>query len=171
MIDVGTSRGEVRERSTGPLAAVSRLRMVAVDLFARLANLLDDEEAVMPLDDALDLLELVAGDDKEAVALRGDPLVLGRSELHVLEAGGLAALAVEGGRRRQLMALRALLDPLVDATEDLLVARRSLGKFHRAIIAEFAHRRRRLPTAGSSASASSRSFCLIISPFRLSCRA
>jgi hypothetical protein len=130
--------------------------MVAVDLFARLTDLLDDEEAVVSLDDALELLELVAGDDNEAVALRGDPFVLGRSELDVLEAGGPAALAVEGRHGRQLMALRALLDPLVDAAEDLLVSGGSLGELHLVIMAELAHRRqpaarprvRRLRAAG-----------------------
>src|SRR6476646_3667904 len=116
--------------------------MVAVDLLARLTSLLDDKEALVSLDDALDLLELVARDDDEAVALRGDPIVVRRSQLHVLEAGGLAALAVEGDRRRQLVALRALLDPLVDAAEDLLVSRGSFGEPHRAIIASTASARR-----------------------------
>src|SRR5215212_5570934 len=106
------------------------LRVVPVDLLARLADLLDDQELGAALDDPLDLGHLVSGDDDEPVALGDDPLVLRRRELDLSEAHAAAAFAMKGLPPGGAVLLGAILDPLVDPPEDLLVARSPLGEVH-----------------------------------------
>ena len=71
------------------------LRVVAVDLLARLADLLDDHELGAALDDPLDIGILVSGYDDESVALGDDPLVLRRRDLDLAEAHAAAAFAMK----------------------------------------------------------------------------
>jgi hypothetical protein len=63
----------------------------------RLGNdgLLDDDEATVFLDDALDLLILVAGNDEEPRRVRSDVTVLRRSQLDGVDARLVRALANE----------------------------------------------------------------------------
>jgi hypothetical protein len=72
------------------------LRVVAVYLLPRFADLLDDQEACVTLNDALDLGLVVSRDHDEVVALTHDRLVSGGRKLERLDTGGTAALAVEG---------------------------------------------------------------------------
>jgi hypothetical protein len=89
------------------------LWMVAIDLLPSLADLLDDEEVGLGLDDPFDLRLFVTRYHDEAVTLLHDLLVSDRRDLDRLDARGAAALAVERqcpGSRMQLGACR---DPFV----------------------------------------------------------
>src|SRR5579884_4406349 len=107
------------------------LRVVPVDLLSRLADLLDDDEAPLVVDDALDRRLLVPREDDEVVALPHDGLVAGGRQLDRLQAGGPAALAMERQRSGDVVPFRARLDPLVHLAEHLLVSRSTLSEVHR----------------------------------------
>ena len=62
------------------LLPVALLRVIPFELFARLADLLDDEEVWMLSYDALDLAVLVARDDHEMEAFVDDALVVLRGD-------------------------------------------------------------------------------------------
>jgi hypothetical protein len=101
------------------------LRVVAVDLLARLAGLLDHEEARLGLDYAFDPLLLVSRKDDEVVALLDDRVVAGGGNLDRLEARSSATLAVEGQGSGYAVLFGAVLDPLFTSrnTSSLRAAR------------------------------------------------
>jgi hypothetical protein len=89
-------------------------------------TLVDDQEAVVPLDDMLDLVGFVAGHDREAIALAADALVLGEAHLHALVAAvrlSTLALKLEPliGVCPPAGALIKSLDPIVDCSQQRLV--------------------------------------------------
>jgi putative heme degradation protein len=106
------------------------LWVVSVDLCTSLADLLRDHKRGMVFDDALDLRVFVARNQHEVVPLLHDPLVLGRPDVDRFDARGASTFAVEGLRRVDAVLLCALLDPFVDAAEDLLVFRCPIRKVH-----------------------------------------
>jgi hypothetical protein len=55
--------------------------------------------------------------------------------LDLVDARRAPALAVERDRRLNFMTLCSFLDPLVDPSEDLLVACRAIGEIHNTIYA------------------------------------
>ena len=65
--------------------SVKALRVIPVDLVTRLAEHLDDHEAVVLLDDPLDLRLHVIRNDHEPVSLGQDRLVDPRAQLDLLE--------------------------------------------------------------------------------------
>ena len=110
------------------------LWMVAIDLLACFADLLDDDVLAAAFDDPFDLRLFVAGNQDEAVAVADDASVLGWSDVDRRHARRPSTLAVEAQRRLDSVLLGALLDPLVDVAEDLLVASSAVGEVHVAII-------------------------------------
>jgi hypothetical protein len=110
------------------------LRMIAIDLRSCFADLLDDDVLAAMFDDPLDLRLFVARNQDEVVALVDDAFVLGWSDVDGRHARRLSAFAVEAQRRLDSVLLGALLDPLVDVAEDLLVASSAIGEVHLAII-------------------------------------
>jgi hypothetical protein len=110
--------------------AVALLWVIAVDLLARFADLLDDEERRMPLDDELDRRVFVTGNHDEAVPLLDDTLVGRWGNLDRLDTGCASAFAMERQRRRDSMLLRAFVDVLVDPAKGFFVTGCSLRKFH-----------------------------------------
>src|SRR5215216_381145 len=84
------------------------LRMIAVDLLSRFADLLDDNERTASINHALDLRVFVTGDHDESVSLRDDLFVLVGRDIDRAEAHPLSALAVKGVARRRAVLLRAL---------------------------------------------------------------
>jgi hypothetical protein len=111
------------------------LWVIPIDLRPRLADLLDNEVFRRGFDDPLDGRFFMSRDDDEAVPLPHYRGVLMGRDLNCLDARGTTALAVEGHLRRNIMLLGAFLDARVDAAEDLLVSRRSVGKVHSPILA------------------------------------
>lgn len=112
------------------LAVVVLLRVVAVYLLSRLADLLDHEEVSFALDNPFDSRLSMSGDDDEVVALPHDRRIAGGWNFDRLQTRTSPALAVEGQGIGDLMLLGALLDSLVHAAEDLFVARRSFSEIH-----------------------------------------
>src|SRR3954447_192644 len=108
------------------------LRVVAVYLLACFADLLDDDIARLALDDSLDRGVFVSRDHDEAVALAHHLHVERRRDLDRPQTGTAPAFAVIRQGRLHGVAVGPFLDPLVDATEDLLVASSPLGKVHRS---------------------------------------
>ncbi len=106
------------------------LGMIAVDLFAGVADLFDDEEGVAALHDLFDLGIFVPWNEHEVEALPDYALVLSRTHVDRLHAGGTSAFTVEPQRRLDAMSLGSLLDPLVHVAEDLLVPGGSLREVH-----------------------------------------
>jgi hypothetical protein len=111
---------------------MSLLWMIAIDLVASFADFLDDDVAASVVDDPFDSLLFVARDQDEVIPLVDDALVLGRRDVDGRDARRLSALAVEAQRRLDSVQLGALLDPLVDVAEDLLVASSPVGEVHGA---------------------------------------
>jgi hypothetical protein len=112
------------------LAVVVLLRVVAVYLLSRLADLLHHEEVGLRLDNPLDSGFLMSGDDDEVVALPNDGRVAGGRNFDRLHTGTATALAVEGQGIGDVMLLGALFDPLVHVAEDLFVTRSSFSEIH-----------------------------------------
>lgn len=106
------------------------LRVVAVYLLTRFADLLDYEEVGVGLDDPFDLRLLVSGDDDEVVALLNDCCVAAWSNLDRLETSSRSALTVKRQETGNGMLLGPFLNPLVHIAEDLLVARGSFSEVH-----------------------------------------
>jgi hypothetical protein len=107
------------------------LRMVAIYLLPRLADLLDDEKLRVSFDDPFDLRLFVSGRDDEAVTLTHDGCIAVRRDLDPFEAGGAAAFAVKRQRPGHCVLLGAFLDLLVHAAKDLLVSRSPFSEIHR----------------------------------------
>jgi hypothetical protein len=114
---------------------VALLRMIAIDLLAGFPDFLDDDVLAAVFDDPFDLRLFVARNHDEVVALVDDAFVLGWRDVEGRHARRPSALAVEAQRRLDSVLLGALLDPLVDVAEDLLVASSAVGEVHLAIIA------------------------------------
>jgi hypothetical protein len=110
--------------------AVALLRMLLVERFTSLADLLDHRVGLVLLDESLHPGVVVSGDDHEAVALLHDLAVFVGSKLNGLEAGLTVTLAVETHRRGDSMKFAALFDPFVDAAEHFLVPGCSLCEVH-----------------------------------------
>jgi hypothetical protein len=106
------------------------LWVIAVNLFARFADLLDNDEVGMAFDDLLDPRLFVAWDQHEVVALTRDPFVLGGKKVDGLETGAPPAFAMDAKPGRDTVPLRDLLDSFVDPSEDLLVPRRPVSELH-----------------------------------------
>jgi hypothetical protein len=70
----------------------------------------------------------MAGDHDKVVALLHDGLVAGGRNLDCLDTASTTALAVKGQGTRDLVLLRARLDPFVHVAEDFLVSRRSFSE-------------------------------------------
>lgn len=79
-------------------------------------HLFDDDEAVAPLDDALDRPVAVTGREQEPCSVGADLLVFGERRLDAFRAVRVAALADEVGLAR-LETLRVLGDALVHLAE------------------------------------------------------
>jgi hypothetical protein len=110
---------------------VVRLWMVVIDLLPRLANLFDDEEVGLGLNDPFDPRLFVAGDHDEAVTLTHNLLVSGGCHLDGVKARDAVALAMKRQRPGDGVLFGASRDPLVHFPEDLLVAGGSLSEVHR----------------------------------------
>ena len=113
------------------LAVVVRLWMVAIDLFPRLANLFDNEEVGLGLDDPFNPRLFVAGDYDEAVTTPHNLLVSSGRDLDRVKARHAVALAMEGQRPGEGVQFGARRDPLIHVLEDLFVAGGSLSEVHR----------------------------------------
>ena len=108
--------------------------MVALDLLARFAYLLDHEEAGLSLGDTLDPCSLMARHDNEAGRVSGNPVELAWWDLDLLDTGRIQTLAVKRERRFDAMLFSPLCDPLVHLTEDLLVPCRPLSEVHPGLL-------------------------------------
>ena len=113
------------------LAVVGRLWVVAIDLLPRLANLFDDEEVGLSLDDPFDPRLFVAGDYDEAVTIPHNLLISGRRNLDRVQARNAIALTMERQRPGEGVQSGASRNPLVHAAEDLFVTGGSLSEIHR----------------------------------------
>jgi hypothetical protein len=122
------------------------LRVVAIELLSGFPDLLDDEMAGMCFDDELDRRVFMPRHDDEAIPLACDALILGRADLHRLEARGTATFTVIRNGCVDVVELHAPFDLLVDAAKDFLVARSALREVHAQILA-----RRRGLTSRSTA--------------------
>jgi hypothetical protein len=111
-------------------AAMALLGMIAVDLFACVPDLLDDEEGVAALHDLFDLGIFVPWNEHEVEALPDYAFVIGRTHVDRVHAGGASAFTVEPQRRLDAMSFGSLLDPFVHVAEDLLVPGGSLREVH-----------------------------------------
>jgi hypothetical protein len=100
---------------------MTSLRVIPVELFTRLTNLLDHDEIAVLLNDPLDLWLHMSWNDDEPVSLREDLLVDGRRQLDLLQAWPVRALAMERHRVGDPMKLGPFLDPTVHVTKNLLV--------------------------------------------------
>jgi hypothetical protein len=109
---------------------VSLLRVVALDLFASRTDLLHHRVLRVLLDETFNRRVLVARDHDEPERVVDHALVLRRRDRQLLDTRRVTAFAVERQRRVDPMLLRPLVDPLVHAAEDLLVAGGSLGELH-----------------------------------------
>jgi len=112
------------------LALVLLLRVIPVDLLASFTDLFHDDVGGRAFDDALDCLIFVSCDNHEPVSLPYDTLVVARGHVDRPDARGALAFAVEGKRRFHPVLLGALLNALVDASEDLFVSGSTIGKVH-----------------------------------------
>jgi len=117
-------------REATVLAPVLLLRVIPVDLLARFTDLFHDHVGGRAFDDALDCLIFVSCDNHEPVSLPHDTLVVARGHVDRPDARGALAFAVEGKRRFHPVLLGALLNALVDASEDLFVSGSTIGKVH-----------------------------------------
>ena len=120
------------------MALCSWIRL-ARNLFGVVVLLLDHEVVRSSLDDALDLRQLVPGDDGEASRHRPDRFVLGERQRDLLGTGCTTALAVElnlvGGRLDFDEVLDDLGHAFVHLAKQGFVARKALLSFpHRAIL-------------------------------------
>jgi hypothetical protein len=106
------------------------LWVVAVYLLAGVPDLLDDEEVRFGLDDPLDPLLLMPGQDDEVVALLNYALIAGGRDLDRLDTGSPAALAMKRKGGGHSVLLGTLLDPPVHIAEDLFVACGSFSEVH-----------------------------------------
>ena len=68
--------------------------------------------------------------EDEAVRVGDDPLVIGTANVDLVETAGAITLAMERQRRINVLLLGALIDSVVDASEDLFVAGGSLSELH-----------------------------------------
>src|SRR5215216_3254981 len=117
---VGAGRlGTTGRRSIDRAARVG----VLDDLRLRISGLLDDEVAVVPLDDLLRLEDLVAIEDREPPRILADVLVFPTGELDELVAPQSAAFADEGQQTGRVL---ADLHSLVHSPEGRLVYRDAL---------------------------------------------
>ena len=107
------------------------LGMIAVDLLSRLADLLDHYVCRCRRYDSLDRRFFMAGDDDESIPLVHYGRIVARWDLDRIETGCAITLTVEGKRSRDMMLFGALLDPRVDAAEDLFVSCSSVSEVHR----------------------------------------
>jgi hypothetical protein len=106
---------------------------MTVDLLARLAQLLDDHELRLALDDPLDRLIFVSRDQHIPVVLPYHPFLYGRSDLDRTDAGAAPAFTVKRNRSLHTVLLGTVFDPFVDTAEDLFVPGPPLGKVLRAL--------------------------------------
>src|SRR5829696_5147173 len=90
----------------------------------RFPELLDNDVALVLVDDPLELRVVVSELDREADGRASDRLVLGDRELDRLDTVGIGALAEELGMRR---VVGQLLDALVDLADEGLVLGALLG--------------------------------------------
>jgi len=109
--------------------------MLAVDLRARLPGLLDDQVRRVLLDHDFNAGFLVTGNYDEMRDVRRDSVVFRWSELDLLDAGVIRALAVEWEGLLDTVLFSAFIDAIVDRTKDLFVVRRAVGELHRTILA------------------------------------
>jgi trehalose 6-phosphate synthase len=114
-------RGHVRDHDVAEWieAPAGRPRPLPRERFLEL-ELLDDDELAVLAHDALDVRLLVARRDHEPVAVSADLLVVLRRDVHLLEAGLVAALTDPLGIRVGEVALQVR-DALVHLSEQLLV--------------------------------------------------
>jgi hypothetical protein len=89
---------------------MTALRVIGVDLFSRLSDLLDDNKRSVLLDHAFDLSLDMLGNNDELIRFVEDWFVGARVNLDLLETTILSALAVQRHRRADLVEGRALLD-------------------------------------------------------------
>jgi len=108
------------------------LRVLAIDRFAGRTDLLHDPVAVVRLHNLLDARIEVTRGRHEVVAVFQDLPVLRRPELDELETASTVAFAVVSLGPADPVQLGARLNPLVDVTKDLFVARSALGEIHAA---------------------------------------
>ena len=88
----------VPERALLALTVVVSLRMIVIDLFPCLPDLLNHEKLGFGLNDLFDLRLFVTGDDDEVVTLAHNRRISGRRNLDRVETGSAATLTVEGQR-------------------------------------------------------------------------
>jgi hypothetical protein len=109
--------------------------MLGLDLCSRLAGLLDHQVRGMLLDNAFNPRLLVSGNHDEARAVRGDPVVLCRSQFDLLDARVVRTLTVERKRLLNAVLLGALIDTVVDRAKHLFVVCCPVREIHRNIFA------------------------------------
>jgi hypothetical protein len=109
---------------------VTLLRVVAVDLIARLTDLLHHDELLVRLDYPLDARYDAIRYHQEAVSLGKDRLVDPRVQVDLLQTRRLCALAVKRHHRANTVKLRALLYPAVDVPDELFVPRGAPSEVH-----------------------------------------
>jgi DNA repair exonuclease SbcCD nuclease subunit len=108
------------------------LGVVLLDLLARFSGLLDNEVVRLRCNDPLYVVVLVPGNHDEVESLTENSLILDGGNEHLLDAGGVAAFAVERERSRNVMLFSGLVDASVDAAEYFLVSRGCFCEVHEA---------------------------------------
>ena len=114
---------------------MAKPRMFALDLSACFARLLDDQVRRVLFHHSLYIGLLVVGKHYEAGDVGRDPVILGRSQLDLLDTSLVAALTVEWQRPLDAVLFRTLVNPLINPAKQLLVVGRSLREAHGAILA------------------------------------
>jgi hypothetical protein len=101
--------------------------MIAVDLLAGLALLLDDDISIVRRDDRLDVGSFVPRLDDEPETMPRNPVVLVRRQFNGCAARSVCALAVERHAALDTESLSSSFDEVVHVAEHLLVLGRALG--------------------------------------------
>jgi hypothetical protein len=110
---------------------MAALWVIRVDLLARLADLFDNNEILVLLNDLLDLRLDMSGNDDEPISLIENRLVGLRVNVDLLEAPWLRTLAMQRHRGSNVMESCTLLDLAVHIANKLLVPCCTLIEVHR----------------------------------------
>lgn len=112
------------------------LGVIAIDLLAGFADLLDHDVHALALDDTLDPRVFVSRNEQKPVALPSHTVVHRGRNLDRSETRRAPAFAVKRQRRLYPVLLCAVLDALVDTAKDLFVTSGAICKLHPRIVAQ-----------------------------------